>query len=649
MRLINRFWLSLILSLPMLVEMLIHPLTGWMLPGGKWTMLILTSIIMLISGGPFIQSAWASFQKHYSNMDTLVAIGTVTAYGYSLYAVLFNQPVFFESVAFVITFVLLGQVFEERMRKNASSAIEKLINLQAKDAEVLRNGEYVRIPLSEIQVNDLIRVKPGQKVAVDGQIVEGKSALDESMVTGESMPVTKQAGDMVVGSTLNTTGTFIFKAQKIGEATMLSQIIAMVKKAQNSHAPIQKLTDRLSNIFVPVVLIVAILTFLVWYVFLGATLPSALIFAVSVIVIACPCALGLATPTALMVGTGRGAKLGILIKNGETLEKINDIKTIVFDKTGTITVGKPEVTDVIGDADQVVRLAAALEGSSEHPLASAITKLAQTKQLELPQITDFKVIEGQGVQAKVAGQLVLVGNEQLVDLQTTPPQIRLQIQQLKQAAKTLVYVSLNQQVIGAIAIQDAPKPTAKAAIAQLNSQGYQTVMLTGDNEQVAHQIAQEVGIQQVIANVLPADKVKQIEALQVDNQVAFVGDGINDAPALSTADVGISMGSGTDVAIESGDIVLVKNDLRDVAKALELSHKTFQRIKLNLFWAFIYNVLGIPIAAGIFYFVGLTLSPELAGLAMALSSISVVTSSLLLNKTPIGFKLNQTNKKVAYN
>lgn len=649
MRLINRFWLSLILSLPMLVEMLIHPLTGWMLPGGKWTMLILTSIIMLISGGPFIQSAWASFQKHYSNMDTLVAIGTVTAYGYSLYAVLFNQPVFFESVAFVITFVLLGQVFEERMRKNASSAIEKLINLQAKDAEVLRNGEYVRIPLSEIQVNDLIRVKPGQKVAVDGQIVEGKSALDESMVTGESMPVTKQAGDMVVGSTLNTTGTFIFKAQKIGEATMLSQIIAMVKKAQNSHAPIQKLTDRLSNIFVPVVLIVAILTFLVWYVFLGATLPSALIFAVSVIVIACPCALGLATPTALMVGTGRGAKLGILIKNGETLEKINDIKTIVFDKTGTITVGKPEVTDVIGDADQVVRLAAALEGSSEHPLASAITKLAQTKQLELPQITDFKVIEGQGVQAKVAGQLVLVGNEQLVDLQTTPPQIRLQIQQLKQAAKTLVYVSLNQQVIGAIAIQDAPKPTAKAAIAQLNSQGYQTVMLTGDNEQVAHQIAQEVGIQQVIANVLPADKVKQIEALQADNQVAFVGDGINDAPALSTADVGIAMGSGTDVAIESGDIVLVKNDLRDVAKALELSHKTFQRIKLNLFWAFIYNVLGIPIAAGIFYFVGLTLSPELAGLAMALSSISVVTSSLLLNKTPIGSKLNQTNKKVAYN
>lgn len=649
MRLINRFWLSLILSLPMLVEMLIHPLTGWMLPGGKWTMLILTSIIMLISGGPFIQSAWASFQKHYSNMDTLVAIGTVTAYGYSLYAVLFNQPVFFESVAFVITFVLLGQVFEERMRKNASSAIEKLINLQAKDAEVLRNGEYVRIPLSEIQVNDLIRVKPGQKVAVDGQIVEGKSALDESMVTGESMPVTKQAGDMVVGSTLNTTGTFIFKAQKIGEATMLSQIIAMVKKAQNSHAPIQKLTDRLSNIFVPVVLIVAILTFLVWYVFLGATLPSSLIFAVSVIVIACPCALGLATPTALMVGTGRGAKLGILIKNGETLEKINDIKTIVFDKTGTITVGKPEVTDVIGDADQVVRLAAALEGSSEHPLASAITKLAQTKQLELPQITDFKVIEGQGVQAKVAGQLVLVGNEQLVDLQTTPPKIRLQIQKLKQAAKTLVYVSLNQQVIGTIAIQDAPKPTAKADVAQLNSQGYQTVMLTGDNEQVAHQIAQEVGIQQVIANVLPADKVKQIEALQADNQVAFVGDGINDAPALSTADVGIAMGSGTDVAIESGDIVLVKNDLRDVAKALELSHKTFQRIKLNLFWAFIYNVLGIPIAAGIFYFVGLTLSPELAGLAMALSSISVVTSSLLLNKTPIGSKLNQTNKKVAYN
>ncbi len=638
MKIATRFWVSLIFSLPMLAEMILKPLFGWMLPGGEWTMLALTTVVMLISARPFLQSAWASFKKHHSNMDTLVAIGTATAYFYSIYAMISGQPVFFESAAFVTTFVLLGQVFEERMRNNASNAVEKLVNLQAKDAEVLRDGKYVKLPLSEIQVGDVIRVKPGQKIAVDGTIADGTSTIDESMVTGESMPVTKQAGDSVIGSTINNTGTFTFKASKVGEDTMLAQIVEMVKKAQNSHAPIQNLTDKISDIFVPIVLILAIVTFLVWYVFIGATVANALIFAVSVVVIACPCALGLATPTALMVGTGRGAKMGILIKNGEVLEEVNDVKTVVFDKTGTITVGKPEVTDVIGDTDQVLGLAAALEESSEHPLATAIMNEAADKAITAETATNFEAIRGEGVKATVAGKSVMVGNDKLIGRVSMTKELETKAHQLQNEAKTVVYVATDDQIIGLIAIQDTPKETSKAAIAELKAKGLETVMLTGDNERVAKAIADQVGIDKVIADVLPGDKADHVKQLQADGKVAFVGDGINDAPALSTADVGIAMGSGTDIAIESGGIVLVKNDLRDVAKALELSRKTFNRIKLNLFWAFIYNVLGIPVAAGIFYFIGMTLSPELAGLAMAFSSLSVVTSSVLLNKAKIGTK-----------
>ncbi|AQW20759.1 copper-translocating P-type ATPase [Lentilactobacillus curieae] len=638
MKIATRFWVSLIFSLPMLAEMILKPLFGWMLPGGEWTMLALTTVVMLISARPFLQSAWASFKKHHSNMDTLVAIGTATAYFYSIYAMISGQPVFFESATFVTTFVLLGQVFEERMRNNASNAVEKLVNLQAKDAEVLRDGKYVKLPLSEIQVGDVIRVKPGQKIAVDGTIADGTSTIDESMVTGESMPVTKQAGDSVIGSTINNTGTFTFEASKVGEDTMLAQIVEMVKKAQNSHAPIQNLTDKISDIFVPIVLILAIVTFLVWYVFIGATVANALIFAVSVVVIACPCALGLATPTALMVGTGRGAKMGILIKNGEVLEEVNDVKTVVFDKTGTITVGKPEVTDVIGDTDQVLSLAAALEESSEHPLATAIMNEAADKAITAEAATNFEAIRGEGVKATVAGKSVMVGNDKLIGRVSMTKELETKAHQLQNEAKTVVYVAADDQIIGLIAIQDTPKETSKAAIAELKAKGLETVMLTGDNERVAKAIADQVGIDKVIADVLPGDKADHVKQLQADGKVAFVGDGINDAPALSTADVGIAMGSGTDIAIESGGIVLVKNDLRDVAKALELSRKTFNRIKLNLFWAFIYNVLGIPVAAGIFYFIGMTLSPELAGLAMAFSSLSVVTSSVLLNKAKIGTK-----------
>jgi len=638
MTITKRFWISLIFSLPMLANMIFMPF-GWMLPGGNWTQLALTTVIMLVAAGPFVQSAWASFKKHHSNMDTLVAIGTATAYGYSIYAMATQQPVFFESAAFVTTFVLLGQVFEERMRNNASNAVEKLVNLQAKDAEVLRGDAFVKVPLAEVALNDVIRVKPGQKVPVDGVIVKGSSTLDESMVTGESMPVEKSVDDAVIGSTMNSTGTFLFKANKVGDQTMLSQIVDLVKKAQNSHAPIQKLTDKVSDIFVPVVLILAILTFLTWYVFLDASIARALIFAVSVVVIACPCALGLATPTALMVGTGRGAKMGILIKNGEVLEAVNDVKTVVFDKTGTITVGKPQVTDIVGDQQQVLQVAASLEESSEHPLATAILSRAKTASITALPVDDFKAIEGKGVSATINGQTSFVGNTKLLTTAKLSDDFEQQAVKLQNEAKTVVVVGVADEVIGLIAIQDMPKSTSKAAIAALKSRGLKTVMLTGDNQRVAQAVADQVGIDDVIADVLPGDKAEQVQALQATGKVAFVGDGINDAPALTTADVGIAMGSGTDIAIDAGGIVLVKNDLRDVDRALALSKKTFNRIKLNLFWAFIYNILGIPVAAGIFFAIGLTLSPELAGLAMAFSSLSVVTSSVLLNKAKIASKV----------
>lgn len=634
----KRFWIALVLSLPMLVNMIGMPF-GFMLPGGEWTQLVLTTIIMIVAAGPFATSAWASFTKHHSNMDTLVAIGTATAYVYSIYAMATHQPVFFESAAFVITFVLLGQVFEERMRTSASSAVEKLVNLQAKEAVVLRDGQEVRIPVGEVKVGDLIKVKPGAKIAVDGTVTAGSSAVDESMVTGESMPTTKKPGDKVIGATINSNGTLTFRAEKVGSDTMLAQIVELVKKAQTSHAPIQKLTDKVANVFVPVVLMLAIATFLVWYVLLGATVASALIYAVAVVVIACPCALGLATPTALMVGTGRSAKMGILIKNGEVLEAVNDVKTVVFDKTGTITVGKPEVTDVVGDEKQVLQLAASLEADSEHPLATAITQAASAKKVASLPVMNFRAVEGKGVSAVIADQPVFVGNAKLLPAEVTATDLIARAQELQAQAKTVVYVGRGGELIGLIAIQDAPKPSSKAAIAALHARGLKTIMLTGDNERVARAIADQVGIDDVIADVLPGDKATAIQHLQRDGKVAFVGDGINDAPALTTADVGIAMGSGTDIAIEAGGIVLVKNDLRDVDRALAISQKTFSRIKLNLFWAFIYNVLGIPVAAGVFAAAGLTLSPELAGLAMAFSSLSVVTSSVMLNKTRIDTNL----------
>lgn len=632
---IQRFWISFILTIPMIIQMLAMPF-HWMMPGYNWIALITTTLVMLVAAVPYWTSAWVAFKNHHANMNTLVALGTGIAYFYSIFAMITGRAVYFESADFIAVFVLLGDTMEERMHNNASNALKKLLDLQVKEADILRDGKFVQVPLSQVKKGDIIRVKPGQKIAVDGVITKGSTTVDESMVTGESMPVRKKVGDNVIGSTINGDGAIEFRATKVGDETVLAQIVEMVKKAQTSHAPIQNLTDRISGIFVPTVLIIAIITFVVWYVFLGATAVNAMLFAVAVIVIACPCALGLATPTALMVGTSRAAKMGVLIKDGQALEEINAVKIIAFDKTGTITIGKPTVTDVIGEQAKTLQVAGSLEASSEHPLAKAIVEKAQQEKIKLLQVTDFKAVEGQGVTAKLDGQPAFVGSLKLAKNEQLAEKLKEQAGKLQSEAKTVVYVGLGDEIVGLIAIQDTPKESSATAIAQLKARGLRTVMITGDNEQVAQAIAKEVGIDDVVAGVMPNQKSAVIESLQKNGKkVAFVGDGINDAPALTTADVGIAMGSGTDIAIESGSIVLVKNDLRGVVRALSISQKTFNRIKLNLFWALIYNVIGIPIAAGVFVGVGLTLSPEFAALAMAFSSVSVVTSSLLLNWTKI--------------
>lgn len=630
----KRFWLSLVLSVPMLVEMIMMAF-GKMIPNHALIDFGLTTIIMAVSARQFIVSALAAFKNHHANMDTLVAVGTLTAYLYSIYALFKNEAVFFESAAFIITFVLLGQLLEERMKHSASGALEKLVNLQVKDAQVIRDGKEITVPLTQVIVGDLIRVKPGQKIPVDGQIVEGTTAVDEAIVTGESLPVTKRVGDMVIGSTMNQSGTILFKADKVGENTMLAQIVAMVKKAQTSQVPIQSLVDRIANVFVPAVLIIAIITFMTWYVVLAAGFTKAILYAVAVVIIACPCALGIATPTALMVGTQRSAKMGVLIKDAGVLEKISNIDTIVFDKTGTITNGTPSVVDIIGDESKVLTIGASLESNSEHPLAKAILKQAAANQIELQPVQDFKAVEGKGVVGVVDGHSAVIGSRQVASDYQMSSELVATMQKLQAEAKTVVVVGLDHQIIGLLAIQDAPKPDAVQAIKALKAKGLKTVMLTGDNQLVAQKIADQVGIDEVIAEVLPNEKADYIKQLQATQTVAFVGDGVNDAPALTLADVGIAMGAGTDIAIEAGEIVLVKNSLLDVVKALIIGKKTFSRIKLNLFWAFIYNSIGIPVAAGIFIGLGLSLSPEMAGIGMALSSISVVLSSLLLNRTKV--------------
>ncbi len=633
--LLQRFWITSIFTVPLVILMIGMSTGGISHQVMRWGTFLATTPIMLVAGGPYIQSAWASFKKHNANMDTLVALGTLVAYFYSLVALFAGLPVYFESAAFIFFFVLMGAVFEEKMRKNTSQAVEKLLDLQAKTAEVLREDNYVQVPLEQVKVGDLIRVRPGEKIAVDGVVVEGVSSIDESMVTGESLPVDKTVGDTVIGSTINNSGTLVFKAEKVGSETVLAQIVDFVKKAQTSRAPIQDLTDKISGIFVPVVVILAILTFWVWFVLLGASFVSSLLYGVAVLIIACPCALGLATPTALMVGTGRSAKMGVLLKNGTVLQEIQKVQTLVFDKTGTLTEGKPVVTDIIGNEIEVLGLAASLEDASQHPLAQAIVKRATEAGLELHTVENFQALHGKGVSGQINGKQVLLGNAKMLDGMDISSAYQEKLEELEKEAKTVVYLAVDNEIKGLLALQDIPKENAKLAISQLKKCGLRTVMLTGDNAGVARAIADQIGIEEVIAGVLPEEKAHEIHQLQQAGKVAFVGDGINDAPALSVADVGIAMGAGTDIAIESAGIVLTHNDLTGVVRAFDMSKRTFNRILLNLFWAFIYNVIGIPVAAGVFSGIGLALNPELAGLAMAFSSVSVLTSSLMLNFSKI--------------
>lgn len=633
--LLQRFWITSIFTVPLVILMIGMSTGGISHQVMRWGTFLATTPIMLVAGVPYIRSAWASFKKHNSNMDTLVALGTLVAYFYSLVALFTGLPVYFESAAFILFFILLGAVFEEKMRKNTSQAVEKLLDLQAKTAEVLRDDVYVQIPLEQVKVGDLIRVRPGEKIAVDGTVLEGETSIDESMVTGESIPVDKSVGDAVIGSTINNSGTIIFRAEKVGSETMLAQIVDFVKKAQTSRAPIQDLTDKISGIFVPAVVILGLLTFWIWFVFLGESFVTSLLYGVAVLIIACPCALGLATPTALMVGTGRSAKMGILLKNGTVLQEIQKVQTVVFDKTGTLTEGKPVVTDVIGDEREVLSLAASLEDVSQHPLAQAIVNRASELGISLYSVENFQALHGKGVTGIINGKQVLLGNAKLLDDLAIPHDYQERFELLEKEAKTVVFLSVDGQLKGLIALQDVPKENAKEAIAKLKKRGLRTVMLTGDNAGVAHAIAEQIGIEEVIANVLPEEKAHEIHKLQKNGKLAFVGDGINDAPALSVADVGIAMGSGTDIAIESADLVLTTNNLLGLARAFDMSKKTFNRILLNLFWASIYNLIGIPIAAGVFSSLGLVLNPELAGLAMAFSSVSVLISSLMLNFTKV--------------
>lgn len=633
--LLQRFWITSIFTVPLVILMIGMSTGGISHQVMRWGTFLATTPIMLVAGVPYIRSAWASFKKHNSNMDTLVALGTLVAYFYSLVALFTGLPVYFESAAFILFFILLGAVFEEKMRKNTSQAVEKLLDLQAKTAEVLRDDVYVQIPLEQVKVGDLIRVRPGEKIAVDGIVLEGETSIDESMVTGESIPVDKSVGDAVIGSTINNSGTIIFRAEKVGSETMLAQIVDFVKKAQTSRAPIQDLTDKISGIFVPAVVILGLLTFWIWFVFLGESFVTSLLYGVAVLIIACPCALGLATPTALMVGTGRSAKMGILLKNGTVLQEIQKVQTVVFDKTGTLTEGKPVVTDVIGDEREVLSLAASLEDVSQHPLAQAIVNRASELGISLYPVENFQALHGKGVTGIINSKQVLLGNAKLLDDLAIPHDYQERFDLLEKEAKTVVFLSVDGELKGLIALQDVPKENAKEAIAKLKKRGLRTVMLTGDNAGVAHAIAEQIGIEEVIANVLPEEKAHEIHKLQKNGKLAFVGDGINDAPALSVADVGIAMGSGTDIAIESADLVLTTNNLLGLARAFDMSKKTFNRILLNLFWASIYNLIGIPIAAGVFSGLGLVLNPELAGLAMAFSSVSVLISSLMLNFTKV--------------
>ncbi len=617
-----------------------------------WLQLILTTPVQFWCGKSFFIGAFKALKHQNSDMNTLITLGTGTAYFYSLIVTILNNNdhVYYESSAVVITLILLGKMLEENAKGQTSDAIKKLMGLQVKTATVIRNNQPLEIDIQDVLVGDIIIVKPGEKIPVDGIIIDGLSHVDESMITGESLPIQKHINDEVIGATINQTGTFKFKATKVGKDTVLSQIVQMVQDAQNSQPQIQKLADKITGVFVPVVIIISIITFILWY-FVMKNPTLALTNTVGVLIIACPCALGLATPTSIMVGTGKGAENGILFKGGDSLQLAHQLNTIVLDKTGTLTEGKPTVTDFItvqGTGNnyelKLLKLVASVEAKSEHPLGKAIVKYAESQGVKLTEINDFDAVIGSGVKANVSDRMVLIGTriwlESLdinTDVKTVVNSPLVEHQNILQSeGKTVIWIAIDGEIEGIIAISDTLKLNAKDAIAELKKLGLKVVMLTGDNQKTAEIMAEKVGINQVFAQVRPDEKALIIKKLQRDkNKIAMVGDGINDAPALAQSDVGIAIGTGTDIAISASDITLISGDLKGIITAIKLSHSTMNNIKQNLFFAFIYNVLGIPIAAGILYPFGILLNPMIAGGAMAFSSVSVVTNALRLNNFKI--------------
>jgi Cu+-exporting ATPase len=658
----RRFWVGVALSLPLLVLSMggmvagspLHNLpAGWM----EWLQFVLATPVVLWGGWPFFQRGWASIVNRHLNMFTLIAMGTGTAYFYSVIATLAPRifpasflghggrpEVYFEVSASIVTLVLLGQVLELRARRHTSSAIKALLDLNPKTARRMRaDGSDEEIPLGQVHRGDRLRVRPGDRVPVDGTVDEGSSAVDESMITGESMPVAKMPGTRVVGGTVNQTGSFIMRAEKLGSETLLAQIVRMVAEAQRSRAPIQSLADKVSGYFVPAVIAVAALTFVVWAVWgPEPRFAHALVNAVAVLIIACPCALGLATPMAVMVGTGRGAHAGVLVRNAEALETMEKVDTLVLDKTGTLTEGKPRVTQVtaMGDAteSELLRLVASLERSSEHPLAAAIVKAAEERGLKLSAAANFESLTGKGVVGRVESREVAVGNASLLAArQVHAESLTSQAEELRRRGQTVMLAAIDGKPAGLIAVADPIKSSAREAIQSLKRSGLRLVMLTGDNRATAEAVANELGISEFEAEVLPERKSAIVRRLQNEGRiVAMAGDGVNDAPALALADVGIAMGSGTDVAMESGDIILVKGDLSGIARARNLGHATMRNIRQNLFFAFVYNLLGVPIAAGVLYpFLGLLLQPVFAAAAMSFSSISVIANALRLRSAKL--------------
>jgi len=629
----NKFIFSLILTIPVFVLSMFFTINQ--IPFQNYIIWLLATPIQFIVAGQMYKSAFTALKVKTANMDTLIVLGTSAAYFFSVYILFTNgMHLYFEASAVLITIVILGRLLEAKAKQRTSEAIKALIELKPKIATVIRNNIEIKIPVDEVIEGDVIIVKPGEKIPVDGKVIEGSSTVDESMVTGESISIEKITGDNVIGGTINKFGTLSFVATRVGSNTTLARIIKLIEDAQGSKAPIQRFADNISSYFVPIILLIAITTFLIWYFLVGAGFNFALLTSIAVLVIACPCALGLATPTAIMVGTGKGAKEGILIKGGEALEIAHKIKYVILDKTGTITKGKPEVTDIISlnklNKDELLTIAASIEKASEHPLAEAIVNKAEN--LNLIKVIDFNAIAGHGITAKINNNIYYFGNLRLMNKKNVDVSKNKQIiENLENDGKTVMMLAENNTLIGLVAVADEIKESSSYAIKKLQEQNIIVYMITGDNIRTAKAIAKKVNIQNYFAEVLPEDKANYVKDLQKLGKVAMVGDGINDGPAIAQADIGIAMGSGADVAMETGNIVLMKNDLTDVSKAIKLSKITMTKIKQNMFWALFYNVLGIPIAAGLLYpLTGWLLNPMIAGGAMALSSVSVISNSLLL-------------------